>query len=125
AIDEATISAATFELRDSSNNLVPATVSYNPSMRTATLDPSDLLATQSSYTAILKGGGGGIKDISGNPLAADYTWSFTTNDSPFDCPCTIWDGTGTPAIANGNDGIPIELGVKFRSEVDGYITGLR
>jgi hypothetical protein len=32
------------------------------------------------------------------------------------CPCTIWDASATPAV---------ELGVKFRTDVAGYVTGIR
>src|SRR5262249_50853263 len=33
-------------------------------------------------TAVVKGGEAGIKDLAGNPLAADLTWSFTTVTPP-------------------------------------------
>jgi hypothetical protein len=39
-------------------------------------------------------------------------------------PCSIWDQP-TPANPNANDGQPIEVGVKFRSDTAGFITGLR
>jgi len=39
--------------------------------------PQAPLAYQSTYTATLKGGSGGITDAGGNPLAADKTWSFS------------------------------------------------
>src|SRR4051812_45808333 len=41
------------------------------------------------------------------------------------CPCTIWTPAATPASAAVSDGQPIEVGVKFRSDVDGFITALR
>jgi hypothetical protein len=37
----------------------------------------------------------------------------------------LWSDTTIPAIASVNDPNPVELGVKFRSDVNGYITGLR
>ena len=37
---------------------------------------------------------------------------------------TIFD-FGTPAIVDGGDGSGIALGVKFRSDVDGFVTGIR
>ncbi len=42
---------------------------------------------------------------------------------PRSCPCTIWDNTfsGEPE----SDPSQIEVGVKFRADVSGYITGLR
>ncbi len=47
-----------FELRDASDALVPATVSYAAATRTATLDPSSPLANSTTYTATVKGGRG-------------------------------------------------------------------
>jgi hypothetical protein len=39
-------------------------------------------------------------------------------------PCTLF-GLGRPAVADGGATEPTELGVRFRSEVDGYVTGVR
>jgi hypothetical protein len=64
-----------------------------------------------------------VQDAAGNPLKADFTWSFTT--AATDCPCSIWDNSAVPSYIAANDPNPIELGVKFRSETDGYITGIR
>ena len=44
AINPATISGSTFQLRNPSNTLVSAAVTYDAAMRTATLDPSATLA---------------------------------------------------------------------------------
>ncbi len=41
------------------------------------------------------------------------------------CPCSIWSNAATPAEASRNDPNAIEVGVKFRSDVNGLITGLR
>ncbi len=81
-LDQATVSGSTFELRDSTATLVPATVTYTNANRTATLDPDADLAYDTTYTAKLVGGSGGIADPSGNELAADYTWMFTTSSPP-------------------------------------------
>ena len=47
-------------------------------MSTATLTPSAALEASTSYTATVKGGASGVKDLAGNALAADSSWSFTT-----------------------------------------------
>jgi hypothetical protein len=39
--------------------------------------------------------------------------------------CTIWPSTAVPGTANAADGSSVELGVKFTSDVDGSITGIR
>src|SRR5581483_8500641 len=51
-----TSSLGTFELRDPSNNLVSASVSYDAPSHTATLKPAQTLALSSKYTALVKGG---------------------------------------------------------------------
>src|SRR6185503_9439973 len=83
-IDATTVNSSTFELRNASGVLVPATVTYNAGTQTATLTPTAALSYVSGYTATLKGGttGSRIKDAAGNALATDYTWSFTTAFPP-------------------------------------------
>jgi hypothetical protein len=78
------ITSSSFELRDSSNNVVPAAaVAYDPSAKTATFDPASDLAASTTYTATLKGGSTDprVKDTADNALASDYSWSFTTGTS--------------------------------------------
>ena len=94
-LNGATVSGATFELRDAANALVPAVVTYNNATRTATLDPTAALAYSTIYTAKLIGGTSGIKDVAGNPLAADVTWSFTTASPP---PPPPTEGPGGPIL---------------------------
>ena len=43
-----------------------------------TLNPTADLAASTLYTATIKGGAAGVKDLAGNPLAADKVWTFTT-----------------------------------------------
>ncbi|MBC7683050.1 MAG: DUF3494 domain-containing protein, partial [Ferruginibacter sp.] len=57
---------------------VSGLVSLDSSSRVATFTPSSSLASNTTFTATLKGGAGGVMDISGNPLAADKVWRFTT-----------------------------------------------
>src|SRR5438067_6797578 len=45
--------------------------------------------------------------------------------APANCPCRIWDNSVVPWNIDGADANAIELGVKFRSEVNAPITGLR
>src|SRR5204862_6108139 len=78
AIDESTVTTATFELRDTANTGVPSSVTYSASTRTATLTPSASLQPLTQYTARVYGGSGGVKDSGGNALSTDVTWSFTT-----------------------------------------------
>jgi N,N-dimethylformamidase beta subunit-like protein/uncharacterized protein DUF4082/Big-like domain-containing protein len=126
ALDAASVSGATVELRDPANAVVPATVSYNATTLTATLDPTSALAAGVTYTARVKGGSTGVKDVAGNALASDKTWSFTTAQSP--PPGTtysIWSPASVPGNPIENDRAGVELGLKFRSDVDGFISGVR
>lgn len=77
AVDPGTVSSSTFTLTDSTGE-VPARITYDGASRTATLDPDTNLKSATSYTATVKGGPSGVKDLAGNPLAADKIWSFTT-----------------------------------------------
>ena len=38
---------------------------------------------------------------------------------------TLWPGTAVPGLVDGGADSPVELGVKFRSDVNGSITGIR
>jgi hypothetical protein len=51
-------------------------------------------------------------------------WSVVVPPPPT-CPCTIWLNSATPALASQYDSSSIEIGVKFRTDTDGFITGLR
>lgn len=83
-IDPATITNQSFILKDASNNLVSGTVSYNADTRTATFTPAANFNYASTYTATIKGGAtyNSIKDLAGNNMVADTSWSFTTRDVP-------------------------------------------
>jgi hypothetical protein len=41
------------------------------------------------------------------------------------CPCTIWPTTGTPGVPDSGPDSAVELGVKFRADISGSITGIR
>jgi hypothetical protein len=129
ALDTTTINANTFELRDAANVSVTATVSYDATTRTATLTPSAPLSGSTTYTATLRGGSTDprIKDASGNAMATSVAWSFTTaaSSSIGGCPCNAWGSAAAPNNPSVNDPGAVELGVKFRVDTDGYVTGVR
>jgi Domain of unknown function (DUF4082)/Bacterial Ig-like domain/Purple acid Phosphatase, N-terminal domain len=41
------------------------------------------------------------------------------------CPCTVFAPGATPAVASENDPAAVEVGMKFRSDVDGAVSGIR
>src|SRR3984893_1830192 len=54
--------------------------------------------------------------------SADLT--FTASGTPYSCPCSDWSSTTPPGPPSVNDSQAVELGVKFTSDVSGYITGI-
>jgi chitodextrinase len=71
-----TIDAAAFELKDSSDNVIPLSVTYDASTNRATLSLQAALGFNTTYTAVVKAGG--AKDLAGNAVAGAPSWSFTT-----------------------------------------------
>ena len=52
------------------------------------------------------------------------SWTFTTAATASSCPCTIWPPTTAPA-GTDPDTSSVELGVKFRTDTPGFVTGIR
>jgi hypothetical protein len=80
-MNSSTLTTDTFTLtKQNSSTPVTATVSPSswPTANKATLDPSSDLASNTTYTATIKGGSTGAKDPADQALQEDYSWSFTT-----------------------------------------------
>src|SRR4051794_3956359 len=41
------------------------------------------------------------------------------------CPCSIWGSATTPGAPSTNDATAYELGVRFKSDANGFVTGIR
>src|SRR5262249_23437643 len=41
------------------------------------------------------------------------------------CPCSLWNQAATPSTVDSGDASAVELGVKFRSDIDGFISAVR
>src|SRR5205807_9963309 len=76
AMDPLTVSTTTFTLKQGTT-VVAGTVSY--SALTAIFTPAGNLAPLTTYTATVNTG---ARDLAGNALAADFSWSFTTGATP-------------------------------------------
>jgi hypothetical protein len=63
------------------------------------------------------------RDAAAN-LGTSGDFTFTTA-APLSCPCSIWTTSATPQVASATDSASVELGVRFRSDTAGYITGIR
>jgi hypothetical protein len=125
-------------------NLIPGAVSYTPSAFTVALAPQSPLQPAETYTVTLRGGAAEphITDSTGIPLAADYSWSFTTAPvQPLDpfAPCdppaanaiacenskngtspSQWDisGAGDPNIQGFATEISVDRGETVRFKID-------
>jgi hypothetical protein len=90
AMAAATITTSSFTLK-AGTTPVSGSVSYNSGTHVATFTPSANLAEGTTYTATLSTA---ITDAVSNPLASDYSWSFTTTGSAV-----------TPGDANGDGSV--------------------
>ena len=74
-VNPSSVTSATVELLTAGNGHVAATVFYDPTTQTVTIDPVARLVDGNVYTAIARIG---VTAVSGESLTANYTWSFTT-----------------------------------------------
>lgn len=110
----------TFELRDANGNVVPASVTYNATTRTAQLTPATALLAGNLYTATIAN----ARDLSDNVMPAPHTWSFTVAEN-VGAGLSLWENAVTPAVTSVQDFQAVELGVRFQASVDGFATGVR
>ena len=90
-----TINTSTLELRSGTGTIVPATVTYTVAGNKAQLTPSAALAPFTNYAMTVKSGAAGVKDVAGNAMTSDVTWSFTTGPAAPPPPDT---GPGGPIV---------------------------
>src|SRR5204863_8042231 len=64
------------------------------------------------------------RDAAGNSTTSAAVLITVSNSSQV-CPCTIWPASTTPAQIVTSDTSAVELGVRFRTDVNGTITALR
>lgn len=79
AMDPATLTSGTFTVEDNAANPVAGTLTVTTGNTVATFTPDTALANGTTYTATVTTG---AQDASGNALAADHAWSFTTVPAP-------------------------------------------
>lgn len=95
-MDSVSLKSESFFLSNGSNT-VPATIAYLYGSSKAVLTPQSYLSYNTTYTVTVKGGSGyfRVKDVAGNAMANDYTWSFTTTSPP---PALSAEGQGGPIL---------------------------
>ena len=82
---------------------------------TTTATPSNLTNGQAYYAVVTAYNTSGLQSLPSNEV------SFTASTST----AGIWPATAVPKTADGGSDGAVELGVKFRSDVAGTITGIR
>ncbi len=99
---------------------VAGSASYNDAARQVSFTPSSALSPNTTYSATLSG----ARDLAGNLIAAPVTWTFTTGGPP---PPTsgIFSATAVPVATTSTDTGNVELGVRFTSDTNGWVTGVR
>lgn len=101
-MNTATISTASFTMKETVSGIdVPGTVT--PFGTSATFTPTNPLKLSTKYSATVKGGIGGVKDLAGNAMVSDFVFTFTTG---------LVADTTAPAIIStgaidGATGLPI------------------
>ncbi|MFC3736266.1 N,N-dimethylformamidase beta subunit family domain-containing protein [Paractinoplanes deccanensis] len=101
---------------------VAGSTAYDAAASTATFTPSAALAPSTAYTVTVSG----ARDAAGNTMAPT-SWSFTTaaNTPPPTGTYSVWPGTAVPGTPADPETAAVELGMRFRSDVAGQVTGVR
>ena len=99
---------------------VPLTISYDAATSTVTAIPDSALALDTRYTAKAT-----ATDVYGNPSSSPATWGFITDGGDGVSPATLWTHSSVPSLPDAGDASAIELGVRFRADRSGVITGIR
>lgn len=80
AMNSGSISNLTFTLAPTATPGTPVAgvVAYDPLTDIASFNPDANLTASTNYTATIKGGASGVKDVAGNAMTVDKVWTFDT-----------------------------------------------
>jgi len=126
-VDPSTLDPQTFTLTGPGPTLIPGKITYLGTDSIVTLTPTTTLATNTTYNAALTTG---IKDLEGNALASDYSWSFTTGVTPSLSPVNLGAATGFDVLAQasitntGDSIIDGDIGLNPGSSIIGFPPGV-
>ncbi len=112
AMDPASIDDLSFSLSGPGGSSVAGTLAYDSVTETATFTPAAALTPGTSYTGVI---GTGVKDLTGNALAAEYRWSFTTLPAASD-----WELIGDQVSPDGAESEDPTMMVIGQSPAVGY-----
>ena len=110
AMDPTTINSSSFSI-----NGVSGSVTYSD--MTATFSPSTPLTSSTSYTVVLTTG---VKDLAGNSLKSDFSWSFTTQKILLTSNDTVAPTivAVSPLTGSKNIGVNSAITAKFNETMD-------
>ena len=133
AMQAASITSSNVQLRIGTT-VVSSTVTYSPGAFVAQLVPNNALNANTTYNVLVRGGTSGVKDLSGNALLSDSTWSFTTGTANTGCNLNAitaencltgsvdseWDitGAGDPSIQGFAAQISVNRGSTIQFKID-------
>jgi len=87
-------------------------------------NPTHSYTSPGSYTVSLTAAGTGGSNTTTKTSFITVT-APSTSTTPIQCPCSLWAASAVPKNASDPDTAAVNLGVKFTSTQNGYITGIR
>jgi hypothetical protein len=127
AMMSSSISAATFAVSGPGVTPVTGVITYNGTTHTATFTPINALALSTGFTATITTG---VKDTSGNTLASNKVWAFTTSGSTSNQVSVPLGGAGAFAVlagstitSTGTTALTGDLGVSPGAALTGFPPG--
>ncbi len=118
--DKSIKAGATFTVSDPGGHGVAGAVTYDDPSHTLSFTPSAPLAA-----GVVHSGNVSATATNNVAMTTPYAWSFTTATAVGECPATIWTTSASPATSAADDSNPIEIGVKFRADIDGAVSAIR
>jgi Ice-binding-like/Bacterial Ig-like domain len=113
AIDSTTITPTTFTLIGPGDAPIAGTVTYSTIGETATFSPGSVLTPGGTYIAVITTG---VTDLSGNALASEFVWGFTTGDTTDGVAPTV--SSTNPVDAAFGVGIDASINASFDKAMD-------
>jgi hypothetical protein len=114
-LDAATVQVT---VKDAGGVTITGSTSYDNSTRTVRFTPTAGFGVGITYTASVT-----ARDLQNRPMAAPFSWSFTT--TPYAQVVTLLPAGALPQNASSGDSDAVSLGVKFTPTVNGKVIGVR